>query len=99
MANYNFSPIGSSLVTQAVSNTAGGIGSGNITSNAGYVRTGAVVETRDSTTPTSTKGNEWAVGDIIILRSRDEITKFQAIEQDTGSSETIDWQFFNKAPE
>ena len=103
MANYNFSPIESSLVTQAVTNTAGGIGAGNIPSNAryaeGYVRTAAVVETRDGTTPTSSKGNEWAVGDIIYLRSRDEITKFQAIEEDTGSSVTIDWQFFNKAPE
>ena len=103
MANYNFSPIGSSLVTQTVSNTAGGIGTANIPDNAryaeGYVRTAAVVETRDGTTPTSTKGMQWSAGDIIYLRSRDEITKFQAIEQDTGSTETIDWQFFNKAPE
>ena len=76
MANYNFSPIGSSLVTQTVSNTAGGIGSANIPDNAryaeGYVRTAAVVETRDGTTPTSTKGMQWDAGDIIYLRSRDE---------------------------
>jgi hypothetical protein len=104
MPSYNFSPIGSSLTTQAVDGTAGGggIGSGNIPGGAryaeGFVRTASIVETRDGTAPTSTKGTEWDAGDIILLRSRDEITKFLAIEKDSGSSETIDWQFYNRAP-
>ena len=103
MANNNFSPIPNALVTQTVTNTAAGIAVGSIPAGAryaeGYVRTGAVVETRDGTTPTASKGNEWAVGDIIYLRSRDEITGFQAIEQGGGSTEKIDWQFFNISPE
>ena len=102
MPSYNFSPIGSSLVTQAVTDTAGGIGSGNIPSGAryaeGYVRTASIVETRDGTTPTATAGTEWDEGDIILLRSRYEIVNFLAIEKSSGSSETIDWQFYNRAP-
>lgn len=103
MANKNFSPIPNSLVTQTVTNTAGGISAASIPAGAryaeGYVRTASIVETRDQTTPTASKGNQWDAGDIIYLRSRDEIINFQAIEQDTGSTETIDWQFFNISPE
>jgi|TARA_Y100000310_G_scaffold215081_1_gene216070 hypothetical protein len=57
-----------------------------------------VVETRDGTTPTASKGNEWDTDDIILLRSRYEIVNFSAIEKDSGSAETIDWQFYNRAP-
>ena len=102
MPSYNFSPLPGTLVTQTVTNTAGGIGSGNIPSGAryaeGYVRTASVVETRDGTTPTTSKGNEWDADDIILLRSRYEIVNFSAIEKDSGSTETIDWQFYNRAP-
>ena len=101
MASFSFSPIGSSLVTQAVTDTAGGIGSGNIPSNAryaeGYVRTASVVDTRDGTTPTATKGTEWDDGDIILLRSRYELINFSAIEK-TSTDAAIDWQFYNRAP-
>ena len=101
MASYNFSPIGGSLYQQAVTDTAAGIGSGNIPSNARYaegvVWTASVVETRDGTTPTSTKGNPWDAGDLVILRSRDEIVNFSAIEK-TSTDSRIDWQFYNKAP-
>ena len=101
MASFSFSPIGSSLVTQAATDTAGGIGSGNIPSNAryaeGYVRTASVVETRDGTTPTATKGTEWDDGDIILLRSRYELINFSAIEK-TSTDAAIDWQFYNRAP-
>ena len=101
MASFSFAPHGSSLVTQAVTDTAGGIGSGNIPSNAryaeGYVRTASVVETRDGTTPTATKGTEWDDGDIILLRSRYELINFSAIEK-TSTDAAIDWQFYNRAP-
>ena len=101
MASYNFSPIPSSLYQQAVTATAGGIGSGNIPDNARYaegvVWTASVVETRDGTTPTSTKGNPWDAGDLVILRSRYEIVNFSAIEK-TSTDSRIDWQFYNKAP-
>ena len=77
MASYNFSPIAGSLYQQAVTDTAGGIGSANIPDNARYaegvVWTASVVETRDGTTPTATKGNPWDAGDLVILRSRYEM--------------------------
>ena len=101
MPSFSFSPIANSLVTQAVTYTARGIGSGNIPSGAryaeGYVRTASIVETRDSTTPTATKGTEWDEGDIVLLRSRYEIVNFSAIEK-TSTDAAIDWQFYNRAP-
>ena len=103
MPSYNFSPIGSSLTTQAIDGTAGGggIGSGNIPGGAryaeGFVRTASIVETRVGTTPTATKGTEWDAGDIILLRSRREITNFQAVEK-TSTVSSIDWTFYNRAP-
>ena len=101
MPSHNFSPIPSSLYQQAVTATPGGIGSGNIPSAARYaegvVWTAAVVETRDGTTPTATKGNPWDAGDLVILRSRYEIVNFSAIEK-TSTDSRIDWQFYNKAP-
>ena len=102
MPSHNFSPLAGTFVTQAVTDTAGGIGSANIPSGAryaeGYVRTASIVETRDGTDPTATAGTEWDEGDIVLLRSRYEIVNFLAIEKAGGSSETIDWQFYNRAP-
>ena len=101
MPSYNFSPISDSLFVQDVSGTAGGIGAGNIPAGAryaeGHVRLASLSETREGTTPTATKGTEWDVEDMIILRSRDEITKFQAVEK-TSTDSSIDWTFYNRAP-
>lgn len=63
----------------------------------GYVRTAAVVLKRNGGTPTATEGEQWNVGDLIILRSREEITQTSFIRQ--GSSLTIDWTFFNEVPQ
>ena len=99
MTNANFSPIPSSLVTLALTGGAASISSGDIPGSAryaeGFVRTASVVETRDGTTPTSSLGTGDA-GDIILLRSRYEITNFSAIK--ASSNATIDWQFYNRAP-
>ena len=101
MTNANFSPIPDSLYVQDVSDTAAGIGAANIPDGAryaeGHVRLASLSETREGTTPTATKGTEWDVEDMIILRSRDEITKFQAIEKTTTNA-SIDWTFYNRAP-
>ena len=100
MPSYNFSPIGSSLTTQALTSGAAGITTGDIPDGAryaeGFVRTASVVETRDGTTPTASLGTEWDAGDIILLRSRREITNFSAIK--ASSNATIDWTFYNRAP-
>ena len=64
----------------------------------GYVRTNSVTETRDGTAPTNTKGRTWAAGDIIVLRSRDEVTGFQVIRQNDSNAATIDFEFWNKVP-
>ena len=70
MPSFSFSPLAGTLVTQAVTDTAGGIGSGNIPSGAryaeGYVRTASIVETRDGTAPTATAGTEWDDGDMAV---------------------------------
>lgn len=101
MVSNSFSPLPGTLVQQAVTDTASGIGSGNIPSGSryaeGFVRTAAIVETRDGTTPTATKGTQWDAGDLIILRSRREIVHFSAVEQ-TSTDASIDWQFYNRAP-
>ena len=101
MAKLGFSPLPGSLVTQAVTNVVGGIGSGNIPSGAryaeGYVRTASIVETREGTDPTATAGTEWDDGDIILLRSRYEIVNFKAVEK-TSTDAAINWQFYNRAP-
>ena len=100
MAKGNFSPIPSSLETHSVTDSATSLGS--IPDPAdyaeGYVRTNSVVETRDGTTPTTSKGIQWAAGDTIILRSKDEITKFQVIRENSSNAATIDFQYYNKAP-
>lgn len=58
-----------------------------------YVRTAAVVFTRDGTAPTATKGVQANVGDIIMLNSRDELDKFKVIRQ-TSTSATLDVEYF-----
>ena len=99
MPKNNFSAIPSSLVTHAVTSSATSLTVPSTANYAeGYVRTNSVVETRDGTTPTPTKGTEWAAGDIITLRSADEVNGFQVIRETSGSAATIDFQFFNKVP-
>ena len=57
-----------------------------------YVRTAAVVFTRDGTDPTATKGIQANVGDIIVLNSRAELDKFEVIRQSVDA--TIDVEYF-----
>ena len=101
MPSYNFSPIPDSLFVQDVSATAGGIGAGNIPGSAryaeGHVRLASLSETREGTDPTATKGTEWDIEDLIILRSRYEIVNFKAVEK-TSTNASIDWTFYNRAP-
>ena len=101
MPSYNFSPILGSLYVQDVDDSAAGIGSSNIPSSAryaeGHVRLASLSETRDGTDPTATKGTEWDVEDTIILRSRYEIVNFEAVRK-TSTDASIDWTFYNRAP-
>jgi len=57
-----------------------------------YVRTAAIVFTRDGTDPTSTKGIQAEIGDIILLNSRDEVDKFKAIR--VSASATVDAEYW-----
>ena len=57
-----------------------------------FVRTAAVVFTRDGTTPTATKGIQANAHDIIVLNSRDELERFQAIAVSTTA--TLDVEYF-----
>ena len=57
-----------------------------------FVRTAAVVFTRDGTTPTATKGIQANAHDIIVLNSRDELEQFQAIAVSTTA--TLDVEYF-----
>ena len=57
-----------------------------------YVRTNAVVFTRDDTDPTSTAGIQANAGDIILLNSRDELDKFKAIRESADA--TLDVEYF-----
>ena len=99
MAKGNFSPIASSLTTHAVTDAATSLTRPAAADYAeGYVRTNSVVETRDGTAPTTTKGKQWSAGDIIILRSADEITNFKVIRENASNAATIDFEFWNKAP-
>jgi hypothetical protein len=61
-----------------------------------YVRTAAVVFTRDGTDPTSTKGIQANVGDIILLNSRDELEDFEVIRK--SSNATLDVEYFTDLP-
>ena len=101
MPSYNFSPIGSSLFVQDVDASPRKIPAGNIPGSAryaeGHVRLASLSETREGTDPTATKGTEWDVEDMIILRSRYEIVNFKAVEK-TSTNSSIDWTFYNRAP-
>jgi hypothetical protein len=57
-----------------------------------YVRTAAVVFTRDGTAPTATKGIQADVGDIIVLNSRSELDKFKVIAVSTTAA--LDVEYF-----
>ena len=96
-----FGPIANSRTSQAVTGTASGITASAIPNSANYaegaVKTAAIVETREGTTATTAIGYPWNAGDMVFLRSRDEITQFSAIRS-TSTSATIDWQFFNQRP-
>tara|TARA_R100001594_G_scaffold80566_1_gene115149 strand:- start:16 stop:327 length:312 start_codon:yes stop_codon:yes gene_type:complete len=100
MAKGNFSPIPNTLETLAVTDEALKLAS--VPDAAAYaecfVRTNPVVETRDGTAPTTTKGKQWSAGDIIVLRSRREIIEFQVIRENASNAATIDVEYFNKAP-
>ncbi len=99
MPKNNFSAIPSSLVTHAVTSSATSLTVPDTANYAeGYVRSNSVVETRDGTAPTTTLGTQWAAGDTIALRSRDEVTTFQVIRENASNAATIDFQFFNKVP-
>ena len=100
MAKGNFSPIPNSLEVHAVTSSATSLGSVPDSANysEGYVRTNSVVETRDGTDPTTTKGMQWSAGDLIVLRSRDEVTGFKVIRKNASNAATVDFQYWNKIP-
>ena len=58
-----------------------------------YVRTAAIVFTRGTTDPTATAGFQANVDDIILLNSRAELDRFEAIRQG-GTAATIDVEYF-----
>ena len=60
-----------------------------------YVRTAAIVFTRDGTAPTATLGIQANAGDIIMLNSREELENFRAIRQG-GTNATLDVEYFNE---
>ena len=99
MAKNNFSPIPNSLVTHAVTDAATSLTVPDQANYAeGYVRTNSVSETRSGSAPANDTGRTWAAGDIIVLRSRDEVTGFQVIRQNDSNAATIDFEFWNKVP-
>ena len=57
-----------------------------------YVRTASIVFTRDGTDPTSTAGFQANAGDIIMLNSRAELDRFEAIRE--SSNATVDVDYF-----
>ena len=59
-----------------------------------YVRTAPLVFTRDGTDPTSTRGIQANVGDIILLNSRAELDSWKGIEQ-TATDSAIDVEYFS----
>ena len=56
-----------------------------------FVRTAPVVFTRDGTDPTSTKGIQANVQDIICLNSGDELTNFKTIAVSTTAALDIEY--------
>ena len=59
-----------------------------------YVRTAAVVFTRDGTTATSTLGFQANATDMIRLNSRDELDRFSVIA--VSSTATLDVEYFTE---
>ena len=59
-----------------------------------YVRTASIVFARGGTDPTATLGFQADPGDIIMLNSRAELDRFEAIRQGTVSA-TIDVEYFS----
>ena len=57
-----------------------------------YVRTAPIVFTRTGTDPTATAGFQANAGDIILLNSRAELDRFEAIRQG-GTSATVDVEY------
>ena len=90
-----------SLYTLTVSNSAVGIGAGNIPSGSnyamGHVRDATAVFTTDGTTPTTTVGTRAHNTEDIALYSRSEITGFSGIRE-ASTDVKIDWTFFNSLP-
>lgn len=58
-----------------------------------FVRTASIVFTRTTTDPTATQGFQADVNDIIMLNSRAELDRFEAIRQGAISA-TIDVEYF-----
>ncbi len=58
-----------------------------------YVRTAAVVFTRDGSAPTATRGIQAAIGDIVLLNSRDELDKVRFIRQGATDA-ALDVEYF-----
>lgn len=61
-----------------------------------YVRTAAVVFSRDGVAPTATSGDEANATDYILLSSADELARFSAIA--VSASATLDVSYFRYAP-
>ena len=80
-----------SIAGSAVSLTPPAIATGAMVAEI-FVRTAAVVFTRDGTAPTATKGIQANAHDIIVLNSRDELEQFQAIAVSTTA--TLDVEYF-----
>lgn len=59
-----------------------------------YVRTASIVFARGGTDPTTTQGFQADPGDIIMLNSRAELDRFEAIRQ-SATSATIDVEYFS----
>ena len=59
-----------------------------------YVRTASIVFARGGTDPTATQGFQADPGDIIMLNSRAELDRFEAIRQG-GTSATVDVEYFS----
>lgn len=77
--------IGTTVVTLTVPNAA--------TSGEMYVRTASIVFTRGTTDPSATAGLQADPGDIILLKTRAELDRFEAIRQG-GTSATVDVEYF-----
>jgi hypothetical protein len=83
---------GLSIAGAAVSLTPPAIATGAMVAEI-FVRTAAVVFTRDGTPPTATRGIQADVHDLIVLNSRDELERFQAIRVGSTTA-TLDVEYF-----